>query len=155
MRPLLAVLLFLLHAAPALAVLPDEKLADPDLEARARALSKELRCVVCQNQSIDDSNADIARDLRLLIRERILAGDSDGEIKAYLVERYGAFVLLKPPVNERTWLLWAAPVIVLLIGGGIVVLQVRRRRAAGTEPALSATEEARLRRLLDGDDGGA
>ena len=113
---------------PALAVLPDEVLSDPALEARARALSAELRCMVCQNQSIDDSNADLAHDLRVLVRERIEAGDSDEEVIDYIVSRYGEFVLLKPRFNLRNALLWTTPV-VLLLAGGVFIL--RRRAGAG------------------------
>jgi len=99
---------------PAGAVEPGEALNDPILEARARALSAELRCPVCQNQSIDDSDAPLARDLRLLLRTRLLAGDSDAEIRHFLVARYGEFVLLRPPISPKTWLLWAAPALILL-----------------------------------------
>lgn len=138
-------------SAPGLAVEPDEVLDDPVLEARARALSQELRCLVCQNESIDSSNADLARDLRILVRERLVAGDSDAEVKAYLVARYGDFVLLDPPLRPRTYVLWFGPAAVLLIGMGGLVLYFRRRAAtpaAGPTP-LSADEEARLRRLVD------
>ncbi len=142
-------------SAAALAVEPDEVLSDPALEARARALSAELRCVVCQNQSIDDSNAPLARDLRLLLRERLVAGDSDSEVKQYLVQRYGTFVLLKPPLDERTMLLWLAP---LLILGAAVLLLLRyfgSARKAQTEGrrTLSREEEERLRALLAKNDG--
>lgn len=138
-------------SAPGLAVEPDEVLDDPVLESRARALSQELRCLVCQNESIDSSNADLARDLRILVRERLVAGDSDAEVKAYLVARYGDFVLLDPPLRPRTYILWFGPAAVLLIGVGGLVLYFRRRAAtptAGPTP-LSAEEEARLRRLVD------
>jgi len=114
-------------AAPmsSLAVEPDEMLADPGLEARAAALSKELRCVVCQNQSIDASNAPLARDMRLLVRERIAAGDSDAQAKAYLVERYGNFVLLKPPLQPNTLLLWFGPLLILVVAAGGLLLAAR------------------------------
>src|SRR5690606_31045939 len=110
----------LLASAAALAVEPDEVLSDPGLEARARALSAELRCVVCRNQSIDDSNAPLARDLRILLRERLVAGDSDEEVKMYLVDRYGSFVLRKPPFDARTLLLWLTPLIVLMGAGAVI-----------------------------------
>lgn len=114
-------------AAPitSLAVEPNEMLADPALEARAEVLSKELRCVVCQNQSIDASNAPLARDMRLLVRERIAAGDSDAQAKAYLVERYGNFVLLKPPFQPNTLLLWFGPLLILAVASGGLLLAAR------------------------------
>ncbi|MFQ5466762.1 MAG: cytochrome c-type biogenesis protein, partial [Kiloniellaceae bacterium] len=131
--------------APAHAVLPDEVLDDPVLEARARELSRGLRCLVCQNESIDSSNAELARDLRLLVRERLVAGDTDDEVRAYLVARYGDFVLLEPPVKPQTYLLWAAPGLILLAGIFGVAVYFRRRRAAGiSAPPLSAEERARL-----------
>jgi len=145
---LLPVLIF--TSAVALAVEPDEMLPDPALEARARALSAELRCLVCQNQSIDDSNAPLARDLRILVRERIAAGDTDEEVKRFLVERYGAFVLLKPPVNTRTILLWLAPLMVLLGAALFLFRYLRsiRRVSAGTTQGLTKEEEEKLRALL-------
>ena len=144
-------LLFVLFMAvvPAAAVQPDEVMDDPALEARARALSAELRCMVCQNQSIDDSNAELARDLRILVRDRIRAGDTDEEVLDYVVSRYGEFVLLKPRVSARNALLWATPVIVLLGGGILAYVSLRRRRAVGAPNALSKEEEARLNRILD------
>jgi cytochrome c-type biogenesis protein CcmH len=156
MRRLFAALLFAVVAltgaltGPALAVRPDEKLADPALEARARTLSEELRCLVCQNQSIDDSDADLARDLRILVRERIAAGDSDQGVLDYLVARYGEFVLLRPRFNLGTALLWVSPFAVLLAGGVAVVLAARRRRTAprDEEVPLGAEERARLAALL-------
>src|ERR1700748_3867231 len=114
------VLAFLLLAAPAFAVLPSEQLADPKLEARARAISTELRCVVCQNQTIDDSDADLAHDLRVLLRQRLKAGDSDSQAVAFLVNRYGAYILLKPPFDTETLLLWLGPALALL-GGAVGV----------------------------------
>ena len=120
--------LFLLFAFPVQAVTPDEVLSDPVLETRARDISKHLRCVVCQNQSIDDSHADLAKDLRLLVRERLKAGDSDAETIKYITDRYGDFVLLKPPVKEATLLLWAGPEIFLAIGIIGVFLMLRRPR---------------------------
>jgi cytochrome c-type biogenesis protein CcmH len=142
--------LFVMLAAPALAVLPDERLADPALEARARTLSQELRCLVCQNQSIDDSNADLAHDLRVLVRERLVAGDSDTQVLAYLTSRYGDYVLLRPPVKPATWLLWFGPPMLLLAGGLAILLTWRRRRAnALARPLpLSTDEQARLARLM-------
>lgn len=128
---------------------PDEILADPVLEERARALSRQLRCLVCQNQSIDDSDADLARDLRQLVRERLVAGDSDAEIIAFLTARYGDFVLLKPPVKPSTWGLWFGPLAVLLVAGGGIVVYLRRRRPRDTASApLSAKERARLDALM-------
>jgi cytochrome c-type biogenesis protein CcmH len=153
----LLVLSLALLAAPALvsvagAVEPDEILDDPALEQRARALSAEIRCVVCQNESIDSSNADIARELRILVRERLVAGDSDQEVLDYLVARYGDFVLLRPPVKPATYLLWFGPFVVLLLGIVGVFVYFRRQRTAPAAPvALSAEEEARLARLLAED----
>ncbi|MCC8945366.1 cytochrome c-type biogenesis protein CcmH [Bradyrhizobium sp. Arg62] len=143
----------MLGAMPARAVLPDEVMADPAKEARARELSKELRCMVCQNQSIDDSEAPLARDLRLLVRERISAGDSDGQVIDFLVARYGEFVLLKPRLNEHTLLLWLTPPLALLLGG-LALWRLGRRKAnpaAGggdSAPGLTSDEQARLERLL-------
>ena len=151
MRGLLALLLLLL-TLPAAAVEPDEMLADPALEARARALSQVVRCVVCQNESIDSSSAGIAKDLRLLIRARLLAGDSDQEALDFLVARYGDYVLLEPPVKPSTWLLWAAPPLLLLLGAVAVLLALRRRRALAPAAPLDAEERRRLERLLaDGE----
>jgi cytochrome c-type biogenesis protein CcmH len=145
-------------AAPSLAVQPDEVLANPALEARARELSRELRCMVCQNQSIDDSEAPLARDLRLLVRERLTAGDSDSQVLDFLTARYGQFVLLKPHFGWDTALLWLAPAAVLLIGAlglGAVIVRRRRAGAAGLDaeqPELTAAEQRRLAKLLA--DGG-
>jgi cytochrome c-type biogenesis protein CcmH len=140
--------------APAEAVLrPDELLEDPALEARARAIGRELRCVVCQNQSIDDSNAELAQDFRRIVRERVQAGESDEEVLQFMVDRYGAFVLLKPPVTAGTVLLWGGPFAVLLIGGGIVAWTMRRRREAGPVE-LSPEERRRLAELLETEGGG-
>jgi cytochrome c-type biogenesis protein CcmH len=146
----LAAILFLalMIATPAAhAVQPDEILADPALEARARALSAELRCMVCQNQAIDDSDAPLARDLRILLRERLSAGDTDDEVIAFLVARYGDFILLRPPVALNTALLWLAPPAVLLIGGLVAVALFRRRRA-DVPAALSDAEKARLAEII-------
>jgi cytochrome c-type biogenesis protein CcmH len=150
---LAALWLGLTALSPAFAVQPDEIMSDPAKESRARDLSRELRCMVCQNQSIDDSEAPLARDLRLLVRERIAAGDSDGQVIDFLVARYGEFVLLKPRLNAHTWLLWLLPPLALA-GGGIALWMHSRRRskfAAADDESLfklSADEEARLERLI-------
>ncbi len=145
-------LLALLASGPAFAVQPNEVLADPALEARARALSVNLRCLVCQNQSIDDSDAPLARDLRLLVRERLVAGDSDAEVTRFLVARYGEFVLLRPPVGSHTLLLWLTPLLLLAaaVGGIGWRLQAARARPAPAPSApLTADEQRRLAGLLD------
>ena len=145
-------LLLCLAAGRAMAVLPDEILDDPTLEARARALSAEVRCLVCQNESIDSSNAELARELRLLIRERLLAGDDEDEIKAFLVSRYGEFVLLKPPFEAATAVLWFGPFALLLIGLAVIVVFFRRQSrdfAGRGADGLTPDESARLGRLLD------
>ncbi len=154
---LLIIAMLLGNTLPALAVQPDEVLPDSALEARARVLSKELRCMVCQNQSIDDSDAPLARDLRVLVRERLQAGDSDAQVLDFLVKRYGEFVLLNPRFSGRTALLWLMPVLVLLIGAVVLLLAWRRYRrtakpdspAAASAP-LTAGESARLSRILRG-----
>ncbi len=139
-------------AGPAAAIIsPDEMLDDPALEARARALSKDLRCLVCQNESIDESDADLARDLRKIVRERLVAGDTDQEVIGYLTARYGDFVLLNPPVKPLTWALWFGPV-VLLVLGGLAAWAVLRPRAKPAPAPLSNAERARLDRLLDKPD---
>jgi len=140
-----------LGMGPAHAVQPDEIMTDPGKEARARDLSRELRCMVCQNQSIDDSEAPLARDLRLLVRERIAAGDNDSQVLDFLVARYGEFVLLKPRFEQQTLLLWLVPPLVLLGGGLALWMNSRRRPKGGVEaagPPLTADEEARLRQLM-------
>lgn len=154
MRLLLAILLLSVSlAVPGVAALaPSERLADPALEARARDLSKELRCLVCQNQSIDDSDAELAQDLRRLVRERLAAGDSDEEVLDHIVARYGEFVLMTPRFEPATWVLWLGPLLVLLTGGAIAVVFLRRNRARGSEPRLSDAESARLALLLKDDD---
>jgi cytochrome c-type biogenesis protein CcmH len=153
LAPLLGLLLFV-AALPALAVQPDEVLSDPALEARARTLSAELRCMVCQNQSIDDSDADLARDLRVLVRERLTAGDSDEQVLDYVVARYGEFVLLKPRLNLRNALLWAAPLLALLFGVAAVFRAAGRRRVAAPVP-LSVQEAEALDRILSARAGGS
>ncbi|MCJ8143887.1 cytochrome c-type biogenesis protein CcmH [Ancylobacter sp. A5.8] len=142
-------MLALALAAPAHAVQPDEVLADPAQEARARTLSKELRCMVCQNQSIDDSDAPLAKDLRLLVRERIEAGDSDRQVLDYLVARYGEFVLLRPSLHGANLLLWGGPFLILFGGALALYLRGRRREVvAGPAARLSVEEEAKLRQLM-------
>ncbi len=121
-------------AVPAGAVQPGEMLADPALEGRAREISKELRCLVCQNQSIDDSDAELAHDLRILVRERVAAGDSDGEVVDYVVSRYGDFVLLRPPFKVATYALWLGPAVILVIGLVAVAVYYRRRGAGRSGP---------------------
>jgi cytochrome c-type biogenesis protein CcmH len=143
----LLVLAILPLVTPAHAVQPDEILKDPALEARARALSAGLRCLVCQNESIDDSNAPLARDLRLLVRERITAGETDEQVKAFLVARYGEFVLLRPPLSARTAALYAAPFAALALGG-LLVWRLSRRRAAVAAAGLSEEEKRRLEKVL-------
>ena len=158
MRKLIAIsfVLMVALAAPAHAVQPDEVMSDPARESRARDLSRELRCMVCQNQSIDDSDAPLARDLRLLVRERIGSGDSDAEVIDFLVARYGEFVLLKPRFNARTLLLWLLPPLALA-GGGLALWVNMRRRSGASAPEddslvkLTADEEVRLERLLDAE----
>lgn len=137
---------------PAFAVQPDEVLDDPVLETRARELSAELRCMVCQNESIDASNAPLARDIRILLRERLEEGDTNREVLDYLVSRYGEFVLLKPRLSAHTLLLWLTPLLVLLAGGWMVVGGLRRRHRVEPDP-LSAAEEAELKRVLSDDAG--
>jgi cytochrome c-type biogenesis protein CcmH len=150
----LALLLTLVQAGPGHAVQPDEVLADPALEARARTISEGLRCLVCQNQSIDDSDAPLARDLRLLVRERLKAGDSDQEIVDFIVTRYGEFVLLKPRLSRQTAILWFATPLVFAAGLLLIWLAHRRRRASaqGLTP-LRASEKRKLKRLLDENSG--
>jgi cytochrome c-type biogenesis protein CcmH len=143
---------------PALAVLPSEVLSDPVLEGRARALSKEIRCQskeircqVCQNQDIDDSNSPLAADLRRLVRERLVSGDSDPQILAYLTQRYGDYVLMRPPVRPSTWPLWFGPAILLLVAAvGVAIVARRRRGVPQPVAALGADEERRLSELMDG-----
>ena len=145
----------LMIASPAHAVRPDEMLADPALEARAREVSRDLRCLVCRNQSIDDSDADLAHDLRVLVRERIKAGDSDGQVIAFVRARYGDFVLLRPPFAIGTVLLWGGPLLVLLLGGLTIARFYRRREQPTT--LLSPEERQRLSTMLgeQTDSGGS
>ena len=150
MRAILALFVLLASfAAVAPALEPGEALDDPALEARARAISRELRCLVCQNESIDDSAAPLARDLRRIVRERLVAGDSDDEVLDYVVARYGEYVLLRPRVKPQTWLLWFGPGLALLIGGAAIGFYVRRRAAAPAPAALSPDEERRLREIVN------
>jgi cytochrome c-type biogenesis protein CcmH len=149
MTKILALLALMLLAPAAFAVEPSERLADPALEARARTLSEQLRCLVCQNETIDESGAPLAHDLRVLLRERIAAGDSDAQAVKYLTDRYGDFVLLKPPVVPATYVLWFGPIAVLLLAGVGALLYLRRRRAATPVPPLSAAEQRRIERLLE------
>ncbi len=144
-------------ASPAFAVEPGEMLSDPALEARARAISREIRCLVCQNQSIDDSNADLARDLRLLVRELLRAGDSDEQVHLYLVERYGEFILLRPPIRRGTYALWFGPAIMLVLALAVIIAFFQRQK---TRPAafddLTPEERGRVQAELTqhGDAGG-
>ena len=147
MRKLLAILAFLMAVSPAFALTPDEQLKDPALEARARVISAQLRCLVCQNQSIDDSEAPLAKDLRTLVREQITAGKSDAQVLDYVVERYGQYVLLNPRLEPETLILWGTPFAVLLIAGAAMIL--RRKRAVVTpETPLSEDEKRALERAM-------
>ena len=146
---LAACVFVLLALGPAGAVQPDEMLDDPVLEARAREISQNLRCLVCQNQSIDDSNADLARDLRVIVRQRLVAGDTNDEVFQYLVDRYGDYVLLTPPVRPSTYGLWFGPIVLLLVAGGALLVVARRRRNRPAAEGLSVDEQARLSELLD------
>jgi cytochrome c-type biogenesis protein CcmH len=151
---LLSALILALFAMPALAVQPREVLKDPALESRARSLSAGLRCLVCQNQSIDDSDAPLAQDLRRLVRERLVAGDSDRDVTEFVVARYGEFVLLKPPFNTGTLLLWLSPALVLLLGVLGLYRMLRRRPvpAVETPVQLTSAEQAALQRLTGRDE---
>ena len=154
-KQILLRLLFLVAiAAPAAAVEPNEVLEDPALEARARELSAVIRCLVCQNESIDSSNADLARDLRVLVRERLVAGDSNDEVLDFLVARYGDFVLLNPPFKPKTYLLWFGPALILLLGLVLVAVYLKRGRTPAGAPQsapLSEAERKRVEALLDED----
>jgi len=153
MRVLLGLLMAAWTTAAALAVEPGERLDDPALEARARAISAELRCLVCQNQSLDDSSAELAHDLRMLIRERLKTGDSDEQVRQFLVRRYGDFILLKPPLQPDTYLLWFGPLALLLLGAAGVALYLRRRSriAEGVPAPLTPEERRKLAKLLRED----
>jgi cytochrome c-type biogenesis protein CcmH len=147
MRALLAIFTVLLLSLPALAVRPDEMLSDPGLEARAKTISEGLRCLVCQNQSIEDSDADLAHDLRVIVRERLTAGDTDKQAIDYIVARYGEYVLLNPVLAPHTLLLWIAAPGLLLIGGVVVLIAARRKRQIATDVPLSAEEATALKEL--------
>ncbi len=149
MSRLLAALLALAIPMTAMAVEPDEILDDPVLEARAREVSKGLRCVVCLNQDIDSSNAGVARDLRLLVRERILAGDSNSEAQAFIQARYGDYVLLKPPLNARTYVLWFAPPVMVVFSLAIGAATLRRRRQTRVSLPLNTDEEKEIQRFIE------
>lgn len=142
----LALALMLFYSGSAFAVKPDEVLANPALETRARSISEGLRCMVCQNQSIDESDADLARDLRILVRERLTAGDTDAQVLDYVVSRYGEFVLLKPRLSARTVLLWGTPFVLLLAGGLAMFFSARIKR--NEAPSLSTEEQAKLDEIL-------
>ncbi len=150
-RAILVVLSLIVASAAAYAVQPNEVLPDPALEARARGLSANLRCLVCQNQSIDDSDAPLARDLRLLVRERLVAGDSDAEVTRFLVARYGEFVLLRPPLGWHTLMLWLTPVLLLMLAAGGIgwrLVKARGQHIAPAQSPLTADEQARLASLM-------
>jgi cytochrome c-type biogenesis protein CcmH len=149
MARLVLALALLLSVAMAQAVEPGEMLKDPALEARARAISQQIRCVVCQNQTIDDSNADLAHELRIVLRERLAAGDTDQQVKDFLTARYGDFVLLNPPFRAKTFILWIGPAMVFLMGGAIIALTLSRRRHAPRPAPLSSDESRRLAQLID------
>jgi cytochrome c-type biogenesis protein CcmH len=156
LQPFVLLIALLTSSAPSWAVQPDEVLSNPGLEARARAISKELRCMVCQNESIDDSEAPLAHDLRVLVRERLKAGDSDQQIINFLVSRYGEFVLLRPPLSWHTVALWGTPPALVLLGIIMIVVVERRRRTMSAQMATqkqSAAEEARLAEILRGGAG--
>ena len=148
MKRLIVALMAGLVAASAFAVQPDEMLPDPALEARAREVSRDLRCLVCQNQSIDDSDAPLAHDLRVLLRQRLTVGDTNDQARQFLVDRYGDYVLLKPPFKKTTLVLWFAPPLFLLAGLAAALAVYRQRRLKPVADALSAEEKARLDRLL-------
>lgn len=149
MKPLAAILAFALLATPALAVRPNEMLADPALESRARALSQSLRCLVCRNENIDDSDADLAHDLRVLLRDRLTAGDTDDQALAYIVARYGEFVLLNPTTQGTNLILWGAGPAALLAGAWLALSVTRRRARAAEMAELSAEDQACVKALLD------
>ncbi len=148
MRLIPALFSLALLTTPAWAVRPDEMLSDPVLESRARALSRDLRCLVCRNENIDDSDADLAHDLRVLLRERLVAGDSDAQAMAFIVDRYGEFVLLKPVMSGANLVLWLAGPGLLVLGGGIAWTMLRRRARAAEGAGLTPEEQARLDALM-------
>jgi cytochrome c-type biogenesis protein CcmH len=154
-RAALALLFLIVLAGPAGAVNPDERLGDPAMEARARGITQGLRCLVCQNESIDDSNADLARDLRILVRQRLTAGDTDEQAMEYVHQRYGDFVLLKPPVKPYTYLLWFGPAALLVGGGAVSFLALRRRSATLAKPQPLSEQELNRLAELTRPDGGA
>lgn len=149
LRALVCILVVVLVNGPVWAVNPDEILADPAMEERARKISANLRCLVCQNQSIDDSDAELARDLRVLVRERLVSGDTDAQVLSYVVDRYGEFVLLRPSFSARNLVLWGTPLLVLIVGGITALLYSRRQSTVTSAMALSPEEEERLNKLLD------
>jgi cytochrome c-type biogenesis protein CcmH len=149
----LVILLSMALSSLAWAVEPNEMLSDPALEARARALSQDLRCLVCQNESIDDSGAPLAHDIRVLVRERIKAGDTDRQVLDFLVARYGEFVLLKPPLSWHTAALWGLPPAILLIGIAVMIVMARRKASIPASGILTPAEEARIEELLRGEGG--
>jgi cytochrome c-type biogenesis protein CcmH len=148
MRWIASLIALLLLASTALAIEPSEMLKDPALEARAREIGRALRCVVCQNQAIDDSNAEVAHDMRRAVRERLTAGDSDDAVMAFMTARYGDYVLLKPPFKSGTWLLWLGGPLVLLVAGGALLLAARKRRAPEPPAPLTEEERAKVEALL-------
>lgn len=152
-RLLVCLGLLLALMSPALSVSPDELLDDPVLEQRARAISAGLRCLVCQNQSIDDSDADLAKDLRILVRERLVAGDTDAEVQQYLVDRFGEYVLLNPRLNEHTWILWIAAPALLAAGLGSIWVASRKRPVTAGDETLSEEEQRVLAELSETNDG--
>lgn len=149
LKAAMSALLLAMTMSYALAVNPDEVLKDPALESRAREISSSVRCLVCQNESVDDSNADLAKDLRLLIRERLTQGDTDEEVFAFLVSRYGEYVLLKPTFSAKNLLLWLLPVLLLAGAGGVLVAKSRTKAAKVRTEELSAEEKNRLQQILD------
>jgi cytochrome c-type biogenesis protein CcmH len=147
-RAIVTIALMLTFVAPSFAVNPNEVLADPALELRARVISAELRCLVCQNQSIDNSDAELAKDLRLLVREHLKAGETDAQIYDFLVARYGEFVLLKPRLQERTLLLWFAPLFLLVLGAMMLFFQFKKTNTSNGLPELSDSEKERIAKLV-------